>query len=119
MSPNISYQISPPDQILKDLGRRLSSVRLARNITQKQLAERAGISERTLKRMEAGEGATVDTLVRVLQALNLADNLRVLLPEPGLQPVMRSDLAGKDRQRARPKSKSEPTPWTWGDEGDA
>lgn len=46
----------PDEAILKELGGRLAGVRLGRNLTQAALAEQAGVSKRTVERMEAGDG---------------------------------------------------------------
>lgn len=61
--------MDPTDDLQHDLGRRLRAVRLARNLTQVELAERANVSLGALKHLESGAGATVRTLVRVLRAL--------------------------------------------------
>ena len=45
------------EAILSELGGRLTRVRLEQNLTQAQLAEQAGVSKRTVERLEAG---TVD-----------------------------------------------------------
>ena len=40
--------------ILGELGGRLAKIRLDRNLTQAQLATQAGVSKRTVERLEAG-----------------------------------------------------------------
>lgn len=117
MAQHIDYQSSPPQVLLEDLGSTIARIRLAHNITQKDLAERAGISESTLKRLEAGSGGTLDSFVRLLQALNLGQHLAALLPDPGIQPMTRIQLGGQDRQRARPKKKPAKKAWSWGESG--
>lgn len=113
MTVKVDYQVAPTHVVLNDIGDTLASIRLARNITQKDLSDLAGISVRTLKRLEAGEGASLDTFVRILQALNLGHHLAALLPDPGIQPVTRLELGGRDRQRARPKKDADRKPWAW------
>jgi transcriptional regulator with XRE-family HTH domain len=44
--------------VLRELGERLLKVRLDRNLTQAALAEQAGISKRTVERIESGEVAS-------------------------------------------------------------
>ncbi len=90
-------------------GARIEAYRLARNITQDQLAKSAGLSRSTLARLESTGAATTETLIRLLQALGLGERLALLLPEAKPSP-----LSGP-RQRARPR----PRPATrqpWGDE---
>lgn len=102
-------------EILRELGRRLRRERLDRNVTQSDLAEAAGISRRTLVKLEQGEVTTLETLLGVLRGLKLLNRLDVLLPERPLSPVQLARFEGSQRQRARAPSegKSQPKPWTW------
>ena len=87
------------------LGERLQRERLNRDMTQSQLAERAGISRRTLQGLEAGRTTTVETLIRVLRALDLMDRIDALLPESGPSPVQLARLQGRERRRASGRRK--------------
>ena len=82
------------------LGSRVQRERLNRNLTQAELAERAGIGPRTVRYLEAGRQTTVETLIRVLRALEKLDALNALLPEPGMSPLQLAKLKGRERQRA-------------------
>ncbi len=115
MSYPIDFSLANSSQIGTALGRRLEQIRLARNITQPQLAREAGISERTLRNLEKGGGVSLDTFIRVLMALGIQHSLEALLPDPSVRPVERIGR-GKERRRARPTRKKEKTTrWTWGD----
>ena len=46
------------EAVLSELGGRLARVRLARNFTQAGLARQAGVSKRTVERLESGSVAT-------------------------------------------------------------
>jgi transcriptional regulator with XRE-family HTH domain len=110
--------VSPVSRREIELGERLARLRLSRNITQGELAGNAGIHTRTLKRLEAGEGVSLDTFIRVLTALRIEDNLDLLVPNPGIRPIERVHLKGHERQRARASGQDQPEePWQWGDEG--
>ncbi|CAL4870034.1 hypothetical protein MMA231_04332 (plasmid) [Asticcacaulis sp. MM231] len=100
------------------LGDRLSKLRLSRNLTRAQLAKETGTSQRTLARLEAGEGGSLDSFIRVLLALNLETNLLSVLPDPAVRPIERVKLQGKERQRARPvQAETKPaSEWAWGDD---
>lgn len=104
--------------VLQEIGNRLGGYRLAQNLTQKDLAERAGVSLSTLARLEDGQSANTLNLIRVLRALGLLDNLEVMLPSPEPSPLELLKHRGKKRQRAsRPrKEETEPQKWGWGDE---
>ena len=98
----------------KELGARLARHRLARNVTQQTLAESAGIGLRTLRRIEAGEPSSVDSVLRVALALGLADGLMSGIPEQEVRPIERVDSRGRERRRARaPKNRVPDEPWSW------
>ena len=117
MSYNVDFPLASSRQIEATLCRRLQRIRLARNTTQAQLASEAGVSTRTIRRMENGEGISLDTLIRVMSALGIQSRLESLLPDPAIRPIERVAARAKERKRARPSSSSKAsTGWTWGDE---
>lgn len=115
----ITSQLSD-EVILREIGSRLAAARLARNLTQAALAEEAGVSKRTIERLESGEvAARLSALVRVCRALHMAERLDALVPAPAASPVEQLKLAGRRRKRAsgrRSRSTSATWTWTWGDE---
>ena len=95
----ISNQITD-EVVLRELGARLARVRLERNLTQAGLAEQAGVSKRTVERMEAGGATQLVNLVRVCRVLDLLERFEALIPEPVASPVAQLKLRGKERKRA-------------------
>jgi transcriptional regulator with XRE-family HTH domain len=69
------------------LGEQIQKIRLAKNLDQKSVAERAGISVRALRNLEAGRGSTIQTLVRVLKALDKTDLIVSLYTAPSINPM--------------------------------
>ena len=60
---------------IENLGSRIRAERLARGITQEQLAEKAKISVNTVSRIECGQAAmSIDKFVRILRALKADAN---------------------------------------------
>ena len=114
--------------IAQILGERIERYRIAAGLTQAELAEQAGIGKRTLERVEAGRGAELATLIRVLRALNALEGFERLLPELPPSPIEQLKLRGRQRQRVshprgrsiaaeRPNEVRESTPtkpWSWG-----
>lgn len=82
------------------LGERIQRLRVSKNLDQRSTAEKAGISERALRQLEAGRGSTVETLVRVLKALEATDRIELLAPEPAMNPLALLRNA-KERKRVR------------------
>jgi putative transcriptional regulator len=105
-------------QVEIEIGERFARLRLARNVTQAILSKQAGIGERTLRRLEAGEPSTLDTFLRVAAALDLEDAILAALPEGQIRPIERVSKKGRERQRARPAEKKIQSTWTWGEETD-
>jgi transcriptional regulator with XRE-family HTH domain len=113
----ISLQLTD-EAVLKELGGRLADARIEQNLTQAALAEKAGVSKRTVERLESGEVATqLSGFLRVCRALGLLERFETLLPEPVPGPMAQLKQAGRKRQRATGK-KSGPDKtkkWTWGE----
>jgi len=114
MPHKIDYSLASISEIEAEIGRRLEAIRLGENISQSQLADEAGISRRTITRLENGEGISVDTLIRIMRALDLTNRLEIMLPDPSIRPIDRIRLKGKQRQRARPSAGRTSDDWTWG-----
>jgi transcriptional regulator with XRE-family HTH domain len=107
------------ESILRELGVRLARVRLERNLTQAALAEQAGISKRTVERLESGTVAThLSGLLRVCRVLGLMEQFENLIPEEVASPMAQLKRQGEKRQRASGKKapSAKPAKWTWGDE---
>jgi transcriptional regulator with XRE-family HTH domain len=67
--------------ILGEIGRRLAQVRLGQNLTQAQVAERAGVSKRTVERLETGGAAPQLTgFIGICRALGLVERFELLVP---------------------------------------
>lgn len=104
---------------LQMLGARVAKLRLSRNLTQARVAREAGASVSSIKRLEAGENTSLDTLLRVLGVLGLEQRLLESLPDPAVRPVERVQHRGRERQRAREGAEdmvSKATDWAWGEE---
>ena len=102
---------------LAELGRRMADARLARGQTQVQFAEAAGVSKRTVERLEDGASTQLGNLIRCLRALGNLEGLERLLPETAVNPI---ELLGRRRHRRR-RARGDaagrtPPPWAWGAE---
>jgi len=102
--------------ILRELGERLAGIRLERNLTQADMAEQAGVSKRTVERLESGEVAMqLSSFVRVCRVLGLIDRLDLLIPEPTPSPMAQLKLSKRKRKRASGKNAAAAVSkkWTW------
>lgn len=101
--------------VLVELGLRLSRARLARNLTQEDLALAAGLSKSTVERLETGRSVQLTNFIRALRALQLVQNLDQLVPASSPSPI--DQLKRHKRERHRATSPREPArgrgAWTW------
>ncbi|MEI6651698.1 MAG: helix-turn-helix domain-containing protein [Chlorobiaceae bacterium] len=105
------------EAILAELGKRFAQHRLELQLTQGLLAEQAGVSKRTVERVEAGATTQISSMIRILRVLGLMDRLETLVPEAEPRPMDLLKLKGKMRKRASGKKKpTDEIPWKWGDE---
>ena len=103
---------------LDRLSERLVRNRLNLNLTQDELARAAGISRRTLARLENGEPTQLENFLRALIALGLEEGLERLVPDVPQSPIQLLERSGRTRKRAtgRRKPRSEPSEaWSWDD----
>ncbi|MEP7023365.1 MAG: helix-turn-helix transcriptional regulator [Actinomycetota bacterium] len=57
------------------IGEQLATWRRLRRLTAAQVADRAGLSRHTVMRLENGDGASLDSVLRVARALGVLDSL--------------------------------------------
>ena len=93
-----------PDELQAALGKQLQELRIAKNLDQITTAEKAGISEKALRNLEAGRGSSIQTLVRVLKALDSLDGLRLLAPKASVSPLALLRHSETARRRVRRSS---------------
>jgi transcriptional regulator with XRE-family HTH domain len=90
------------------IGEQLATWRRLRRLTAAQVADRAGLSRHTVMRLENGEGASLDSVLRVARALGVLDSFVESL-DPYATDVGRLRSAEALPQRVRPP-KPEPKP---------
>jgi transcriptional regulator with XRE-family HTH domain len=93
----------------KRLGTEVRRLRVARDLTQVDLAQRANVSISTIRYLEAGRGSSLATLVRVAKVLDRTAWLASFAPvEPSVSPMEllreKNRTAGAARARVRKKA---------------
>lgn len=103
------------DAILAELGRRLAQRRINAQMTQADLAREAGVSKRTVERIEAGASAQMANLIRIFRVLDLMPGLDRFIPPAGPRPMDLVRAKGKPRQRVSSgrNARGADDPWTW------
>ena len=77
----------PITELQSDLGYRVRQLRLSRNLGQRTVAEKAGVSLRALSKLENGQGSTLETFLRTLRALDYVKGIELLAPQPTVNPL--------------------------------
>ena len=75
------------EEIEKELGEQIRSLRLRKGLNQVDLAERAGVALSALKNLESGKGAALKTFLKVLKSLERLEWLDTLAPVVSISPL--------------------------------
>lgn len=95
------FNLASADEVLQTLGQRLRIQRLAQGLPQRELAQMAGLSLGALRKLESSGQSSLETMIRVVQALGLVDELEDLfvLKRQSIAQMERAESAAQ-RQRA-------------------
>lgn len=93
------FEKMTPIAIAEELGTRLRQARLNADLTQAEVASRAGISRRTVLNAEKGQ-VQLENLVAILAAMDMVNQLDAFLPVQEISPIQLAKLKGRHRQRA-------------------
>lgn len=77
-----SLSLRNPDALVHQIGERIRHQRLAKGMTQQELAERAGVSLSTLKLLEHEGKGSLQRLAKIAVVLDLDGELRALFSRP-------------------------------------
>ena len=102
------------EEIIKELGNKIKVYRIMKEISQQELADKTGISKRSISRLEQGETVNIDSLFKILLALGLHDNIDQLVPDQTKRPSYY--LKKPEYEHKRVRKKSEKKEFKWGDE---
>ena len=99
------FSLAIPDEICAELGARTRTRRVLLNISVDELSQRIGVSSKTLGNFERTGHCTLQTFVRILEALNATSELQtVLLTQSRSIDEMRTKASAATRQRAYRKT---------------
>lgn len=95
----LTHMLFSPGELAQRVGDNARALRLAHNLSRKTLAERAGVSESTIKRFETTGQITLDALVLLASSLGVAQQLSGLFAQT--QPFSLNELKQSGRARGR------------------
>lgn len=98
----------------KLIGDRLKQYRVNAGFSQKDLENASGVSVRSISRLEQGASIQLESLIKILSALDLENNINLLIPDQTQRPSFYLNKNTKIKQRVR--KKKETGTFQWGDE---
>ena len=85
----MNSEFTTNQDIIELLSRRIKEYRLAARISQKEMAEKSGISLATISHFEQGvsQNLTLNNLISILRVIGMEQRLNDLLPELPMPPM--------------------------------
>ena len=97
-----------------ELGQKIKIYRIMKEMSQQDLEDKTGVSKRSISRLEQGKSVQVDNLFKILLALDLGENIELLVPDQTKRPSFY--LKKADDKPKRVRKRSEKGKFKWGDE---
>ena len=88
------------------LGERLKQQRLQYNITQNELSVKTGISRVSISKIERGLGVNLSSIIAIMRALHILDNIENLVPVQEISPIEMIKLKNKNKKKRASSKKS-------------
>lgn len=101
----MDFTFSTCEEILKELGSRLRAIRLAQGVSQSVLAGMAGVAVGTVKTLERSGVSSFETVIRIVQALGLTDQLQPLFEMQRMSIAQMEQQAASARRKRAPRQK--------------
>lgn len=95
------------EEILKKIGAKLKEIRVERNMKQKELSERSGLSMFSISQIETGHNTSILSLVQILKALDRMDMLEPFLKKKEVDPELVAQFILSQQQPVRKRVTSE------------
>jgi DNA-binding phage protein len=100
----MNFTLATTPEILHALGVRLHAQRLVQGLPQRELALRAGLSLGAVRKLEHDGQCSLETLLRVVQALGLTGELESLFVLRR-ESIAQMEKAGQTARQRAPRSK--------------
>lgn len=101
-------------EYIRELGQKVKTYRIMKEMSQQDLEDKTGVSKRSISRLEQGESVQLDNLFKILLALDLGENIDLLVPDQTKRPSFY--LEKSDNKTKRVRKKTDKKEFKWGDE---
>ena len=92
-------QFKTNEEIAKSIGKRFAAIRVERRFTQAEMSERSGIALSTLQKFELTGKIAFHSLIELMRALNILEDLDLLAQLPPISPLEMVELQKKSRTK--------------------
>ena len=103
MTDNVYSLLMVPQDVMRECAARVRELRIRQNITHKELAERVGVVECTIKRFEKTGEAQFRTVLGIALVLGRLEDFTELFKIPDVPASLYHPEQKTHRQRARKK----------------
>ena len=103
MTDNVFSMLAVPQDVMRECAKRARELRISQNITQKELAERVGVAEGTIKRFEREGEVQFRTLLGIALVLGRLGDVDGVFKIPDVPTSLYHPEPKPHRQRARKK----------------
>jgi transcriptional regulator with XRE-family HTH domain len=108
-------------RLLEIIGRSMKARRVAKEISQEELARLSGVSHASIARFETGKGnISLENLLLIMKSLEMVDELKIIFKDSESSPsLLAKATTRKTRERVRKSQKTKESKsmvWKWGDE---
>lgn len=100
---NIDYTSMSDDRLAQLLGEFIKHHRVDKNISQDELATKAGLSRPTISLMERGKSMNLNSIIRVLRVLDLLYLFDAIKITQTISPIEMLKIQEKQRKRSSKK----------------
>ena len=95
---------------------RLRQYRINYPLTQSELAEKSGVSVRSISRFENGEDISMSKFLCLLRALDLGERFLEFIPDQNIRPSYYLETEKKRSRASGSRGKSKDVPFIWGED---
>jgi transcriptional regulator with XRE-family HTH domain len=99
--PKNPFKDIPFESLPVEIGKLIQKMRVAKQLTQKDLAQKANISLKAVKNLEEGKGANLNSFLSVLYAMEESKYLLQLLSIPHFNNPDQSFLFGNNKTTSK------------------
>ncbi len=99
----MTNEIKSHQELQVQLGEGLRALRISRRMTQGELAAKAGVSPGAVASLERAEGSSVETMIRVLRAMDASAFIEGLAARPSVSPLALARSPNPPRRVRRSK----------------